>query len=142
VLETIVRSQDLPNGDGRERVLDWWASALDRDAKPRPEIERLGVYLRIRARMQEELATHPGSAVAAYWLSAAARAQGDLQAAWDAALAGWIRASLTPDRGVKLRDDLDRLVLRAIVPDRAKATAQTPENLRQQWEAFKERWKR
>jgi hypothetical protein len=92
--------------------------------------------------MQEELATHPGSAVAAYWLSAAARAQGDLQAAWDAALAGWIRASLTPDRGVKLRDDLDRLVLRAIVPDRAKATAQTPENLRQQWEAFKERWKR
>ena len=142
VLETIVRSQDLPAGDGRERVLDWWASALDREAKPRPEIDRQGVYLRIRARMQEELATHPGSAVAAYWLSAAARAQGDLQAAWDAALAGWIRASLTPDRGVKLRDDLDRLVLRAIVPDRAKATAQTPENLRQQWEAFKERWKR
>jgi tetratricopeptide (TPR) repeat protein len=142
VLETIVTSQDLPAGDARERVLDWWASALDRDAKPRPEIDRQGVYLRIRARMQEELSTHPGSAVAAYWLSAAARAQGDLQAAWDAALAGWIRASLTSDRGVALRDDLDRLVLRAIVPDRAKATAQTPENLRQQWEAFKERWKR
>jgi hypothetical protein len=142
VLETIVRSQELPAGDARERVLDWWASALDREAKPRPEIDRQGVYLRIRARMQEELATHPGSAVAAYWLSAAARAQGDLQAAWDAALAGWIRSSLTADRGAKLRDDLDRLVLRAIVPDRAKATAQTPENLRQQWEAFKERWKR
>ncbi len=90
--------------------------------------------------MEEELATHPGSGTAAYWLAAAARAQGDLQAAWDAALAGWVRAPLLADRGVALRADLDRLVLRAIVPDRAKATAQTPETLRQQWEQFKERW--
>ena len=29
-----------------------------------------------------------------------------------------------------------------IVPDRAKATAQTPESLRAQWEQFKERWRR
>ena len=114
-------------GDARERVLDWWASALDRDAKPRPEIERQGVYQRIRARMDEELATHPGSGAAAYWLAAAARAQGDLQAAWDAAQAGWVRAPLASDHGAALRADLDRLVLRAIVPDRAKATAQPPE---------------
>jgi hypothetical protein len=33
-------------------------------------------------------------------------------------------------------------VLRAIVPDRAKVTAQPPETLRQQWEVFKERWTR
>ena len=70
--------------------------------------------------MEDELATHPGSGAAAYWLAAAARAQGDLQAAWDAALAGWVRATLTVDRGAALRADLDRLVLRAIVPDRAK----------------------
>jgi hypothetical protein len=140
VLEPIVLNRDAVVGDARERVLDWWASALDRDAKPRPEIERQGVYERIRARMEEELAAHPGSSTAAYWLAAGARAQGDLQAAWDAALAGWVRSPLASDHGTALRADLDRLVLRAIVPDRAKATAQTPESLRQQWELFKQRW--
>jgi hypothetical protein len=140
VLDPIVRNPDLLFGDARERVLDWWATALDRDARPRPEIDRQGMYQRIRARMEEELAARPVSGTAAYWLAAAARAQGDLQAAWDAALAAWVRAPLTADRGVALRGDLDRLVLRAIVPDRAKVTAQTPESLRQQWESFKERW--
>jgi hypothetical protein len=140
VLDPIVRSPDLLTGDARERVLDWWASALDRDAKPRPEIDRQGVYQRIRARMEEELATRPGSGTAAYWLSAAARSQGDAQAAWDAALAAWVRAPLMLDHGVRLRADIDVLVLRAIVPDRAKATAQPPESLRQQWEQFKARW--
>jgi hypothetical protein len=140
VLDPIVRNHDLLVGDARERVLDWWASALDRDAKPRPEIDRQGVYQRIRLRMEEELAALPASGTAAYWLSAAARAQGDPLAAWDAALAAWVRAPLTLDRGVSLRADIDRLVLRAIIPDRAKVTAQTPETLVQQWEQFKERW--
>jgi hypothetical protein len=140
VLEPIVHNHDALAGDARERVLDWWASALDRDAKPRPEIERQGVYQRIRARMEDELAVHSASGTAAYWLAAAARAQGDVQAAWDAAMAAWVRAPLLPDRGVVLRGDLDRLVLRAIVPDRAKASAQTPDSLRQQWEAFKRNW--
>jgi hypothetical protein len=140
VLDPIVRNHDLLAGDARERVLDWWASALDRDAKPRPEIDRQGVYQRIRVRMEEELAALPVSGTAAYWLSAAARAQGDPLAAWDAALAAWVRAPLTLDRGVTLRADIDRLVLRAIIPDRAKVTAQTPETLLQQWDQFKERW--
>ena len=140
VLDPIVRNPDVLAGDARERVLDWWASALDRDAKPRPEIDRQGVYQRIRARMEDELSTRPVSGTAAYWLAAAARAQGDVQAAWDAAIAAWVRAPLTSDRGVTLRADIDRLVLRAIVPDRAKVTAQTPDSLRQQWEQFKERW--
>jgi len=142
VLDPIMRNPDLLAGDPRERVLDWWANALDRDAKPRPEIDRQGVYQRIRARMEEELAMRPASGTAAYWLAAAARAQGDVQAAWDAALAAWVRAPLTSDLGVTLRADIDRLVLRAIIPDRAKVTAQTPESLLQQWEQFKEKWKR
>jgi hypothetical protein len=142
VFDPVLLSPDLLSGDARERVLDWWASAIDRDAKPRSDPDRQGTYQRLRTRMEEELATHPGSATAAYWLAAAARAQGDLQAAWDAALAGWVRAPLASDHGAALRADLDRLVLRALVPDRAKATAQTPESLRQQWELFKERWNR
>ena len=90
--------------------------------------------------MEAELVARPGSAAAAYWVSAAARGQGDLQAAWDAAQAGWVRASMAPDRGTSLRADLDRLVLRGIVPERAKALAQPPDTLRQEWERFKERW--
>jgi hypothetical protein len=135
----LARDGSLPT-DARERVLDWWASALDRDARPRSDLERQGVYQKIRDRMTDELAGHPGSASAAYWLSAAARGQGDLQAAWDAAEAGWVRSGLAADRGVSLRADLDRLVLRGIVPDRARALAQPPEALRQDWERFKERW--
>jgi hypothetical protein len=92
--------------------------------------------------MEDELATHPGSAPASYWLAAAARAQGDLQAAWNAAQAGWVRAPLAADRGAALRADLDRLVSRGIVPDRAKGNAQQAETLRQQWEQFKERWQK
>jgi hypothetical protein len=142
VFDSVLLSGDLLSGDARERVLDWWATATDRDTRPRPEIDRLGAYQRVRTRMENELAGHQSSAAAAYWMAAAAQAQGDLQAAWDAAQAGWVRAPLTSDRGEALRADLDRLVLRAIVPDRAKATAQPPELLRLQWEQFKERWKK
>ena len=142
VFDSVLQGRDLLAGDARERVLDWWASALDREARPRADMDRQPFYQRIRSRMDGELATHSGSATAAYWLAAAARAQGDVQAAWDAAQAAWVRSALTSDRGAALREDLDRLVLRAIVPDRARATAQSPESLRAQWEQFKERWKK
>ncbi len=142
VFEPVLQSPDLLTVAARERVLDWWASALDRDTRPRSELDRRGAYQRVRARMDEELATHPGSAAAAYWLAASAHAQGDQQAAWDAALAAWVRAPLTSDRGAALRADLDTLILRAIIPDRAKQIAQTPESLRLQWEQFKDRWTR
>jgi hypothetical protein len=142
VFESILPTTELLLGDGRERVLDWWAESLERDTRPRPEIERRVVYQRIRSRMEDELGMHPNSSTAAYWLAAAARGQGDLQAAWDAAQAAWVRAPLATDKGVALRADVDRLVLRAIIPDRAKTTAQSAEMLRSQWEQFKERWKR
>jgi len=143
VFESVLQNRDAASADARDRVLDWWATAMDREAKPRPEMDRQSVYQRIRARMEDELALHPASATAAYWLAAAARAQGDHQAAWDSAEAGWVRSALAGgDGGAALRADLDRLVLRGIVPDRARATAQPPETLRAQWEQFKERWKR
>jgi tetratricopeptide (TPR) repeat protein len=143
VFDSVLQSRDSTTADARDRVLDWWATATDRETKPRPEMDRLTVYQRIRARMEDELALRPSSGTAAYWLAAAARAQGDHQAAWDAAQAGWVRSALAgPERGAELRNDLDRLVLRGIVPDRARATAQPPETLRSQWEQFKERWKR
>jgi tetratricopeptide (TPR) repeat protein len=143
VFDSVLQSRDSASTDARDRVLDWWATALDREAKPRPEMDRQTVYVRIRSRMEDELALRPASGTAAYWLAAAARAQGDQQTAWDAAQAGWVRSALAGgERGATLRADLDRLVLRGIVPDRARATAQSPDALRAQWEQFKERWRR
>jgi hypothetical protein len=126
----------------RERVLDWWASALDHEARPRSDIDRQPIYQRIRDRMRGELGKKPASTVASYWLSAAAAAQGDHQTAWDAAMAGWVRAPLAPDQGAALRSELDRLVSRQIVPQRARATAQPPDLVQQEWDDFKERWNR
>ena len=130
------------SAEARERVLDWWASATDREERARPDTERWTAYERIRARMQLEVTAHPGSATAAYWLAASSVGKGDAQAAWDAAEAGWVRAPLASDSGAILRVDLDRLVQRAIVPERARALAQPPDALLLEWERFKERWKK
>jgi hypothetical protein len=142
VFDSVLRGTDVIATEQRERVLDWWADALDHDARPRPDIDRQAVYRRVRARMDEELAMRPGNGVAAYWHAAAARGQGDLQAAWDAAQAAWVRAPFAADGGDKLRADLDDLMQRAIIPERAKLTGQPQQRLQSDWEQFKERWKK
>jgi tetratricopeptide (TPR) repeat protein len=141
VFDSVLQSSDLA-GDARDRVLDWWATAIDRDTRPRPEIDRLTVYQRVRGRLEDELSVHPASSTAAYWLAASARSQGDLQAAWDAAQAGWVRAPLSADHGAALRADLDRLMQRVIIPERAKVVAQPPDTLRAEWERFKSKWEK
>jgi hypothetical protein len=140
VFESVLVSGGDLADDARERVLDWWASALDQDARPRPEIERQTVYQRVRDRMVLELAANPASGTAPYWAAAAARGQGDLQAAWDAAQAAWVRAPLTHDHGLTLRHDLDVLVQKAIVPERARILGRAPDSLMTEWEAFKAMW--
>ena len=140
VFETVLDNGNALAAGSRDRVLDWWAIAVDRDAWFRPELGRESAYQRIRARMHDELTTRPGSSTAAYWLAAAARSQGDLQTAWDAVQAGWVRASLAVDRGAALRADLDRLMLVAIIPERARVLVQPAETLKLEWEKFKERW--
>jgi hypothetical protein len=111
--------------DERERVIDWWASALDREAQPRTEFERQAVYQRVRTKMQEELGATLTSATAV---------------SWEAAQAGWVRAPMASDRGAELRADIDRFVMTALVPERARALGQPPETLRTEWQRFKERW--
>ena len=131
--------------DARERALDWWATALDRQAQSLPLAERALVYPRITDRMEQELRRDAGSVTATYWLAASARGSGDPDRALAAASAGWVRASLGRDRGAALRADLDKLVMLAIIPDRA---ARVPARDRRQaaaamaaeWEAFKKNW--
>ena len=99
--------------------------------------------------MTEEIAEYPGSTAAGYWLAAAARASGDIERAWHAALAGWLRATLAEDRGAALRADLDRLVNQAIIPERAAKLAKADQSRRDpkaqtamsaEWDAFKKSW--
>jgi hypothetical protein len=134
--------EDALDADARERVLDWWASALDREARPRVDSERQVIYARIRERMRAELGAGTSSSAASYWLAAAALAQGDAQAAWNAALAGWVRAPLAPDQGAALRGDLDSLVERGIIPERAKLLEQSVEACKSEWEVFKSKWQK
>ncbi|MGE0703053.1 MAG: hypothetical protein AB7F99_03070 [Vicinamibacterales bacterium] len=129
-------------GEARDRLLDWWASATDRDARPRAEPERRRLYESVHERMRLELSANPASPVAAYWLAAAAAGQADWQRAWDEAQAAWVRAPLMSDSGAMLRPDLDRLVRRAIAPERAKATGRTAEELLAEWDAFTAKWSR
>jgi hypothetical protein len=91
--------------------------------------------------MEDELGGVTDSGTAAYWLAAAARGEGDLQGAWDAAQAAWVRAPLTAERADALRSDVDQLVVLGIVPDRARTLAQPVDSVRLQWEQFKERWR-
>ena len=76
---------------------------------------------------------------------AAARGVGDLERAWQAAIAGWVRARSAADGGAALRADLDRLVTQAIIPDRAtrlkiRDPRQAAGGMANEWTAFKEGW--
>src|SRR6202521_2111383 len=142
VFESVLAGGDHLAANARERVLDWWASALDRDARPRSDFERQAVYQKIRDRMQLEIGANPGSSAASYWLSAARWSPGHHQGAAGGAPPGWVRAPMASDRGAALRGDLDRLVQRGFIPERARALAQSPENLQQECEQFKGRWKK
>ena len=125
----------------RTLLLDWWASALDREAQSRPIERRIPVFERIVLRMEDELRTDPGSAPASYWLAVATRGAGDLERSWDAAIAGWVRASLDPETATAVRADLDRLVTQALIPERARQRpAGAAEALRDEWELIKSQW--
>jgi len=130
----------------RDRVLDWWATAIDRQAQEDPAY-RAALYQRIIDRMEAELRLQPGSTAASYWLAAAARSLGDTDRAWHAALAGYLRARVAPDRGVALRADLDRLVATAVIPERARQITSPTGDVKPaidamtaEWEQMKALW--
>ena len=130
----------------RALLLDWWATAMDRDAQRQQADHRAPIFERVIARMDEELRRDPGSAPANYWLAASARGAGHLDRAWHAAVAGWISANLTPESAQRLRTDLDRLVTDVLIPERARARPAREQSdaliaLRAEWESHKTQWK-
>lgn len=129
-----------------EAMLDWWGSAIERYADALDRDARSPAFIRLRDRMARELARNPSSAAAAYWIVVGTRGAGDPVDAWDAAIAGWVRARLAGARSATLRADLDKLMLEGIIPDRVRAMpadkrAQAESDLRADWAVVKERWK-
>jgi hypothetical protein len=130
----------------RDLLFDWWAASLDRQAQQGPETGRRVIYQRVLTGAEHELASHPGSLSAPYWLAASARGVDDLTRAAGAAIAGWIRAGSFGPRGSGLRADLDRLMRQVILPERARelVPASDPRPalalLQEQWEEIKAQW--
>jgi hypothetical protein len=146
VFDTALSRASTLGARDRIQLLDWWATAMDREAQRRPADRRTALFDRVITRMEEELRDDPGSAPANYWLVAAARGAGDVERAWDTAVAGWIRSGLTPDSAERLRADLDRLVTEALIVERART--RPPRELQEQmtalraeWDLVKKQWK-
>ena len=83
--------------DAHDRAVEWWAIALDAQAQAQPPDRSPAAYQRSVDADGAGAAARPGLGAAGYWLAAASRDAGDLERAWAAALAAWVRASLAPD---------------------------------------------
>lgn len=138
----------ITDAETRDRVFEWWATTLDHQAQFGPQSERRPLYTRLLTRAEEELTRREDSAVASYWLAAAAQGVEDLERAWGAAQAGWIHAGQLGTRGAQLRTDLDRLVRQVILPERARRMTQEGDPRAAldiyltEWEDIKKRWGR
>ena len=145
LFQTALNRSSLLGARDRMMLLDWWATALDREAQSRPVDRRRVVFERIGARMEEELRQDPGSWVANYWQAVALRGAGDIEGAWHAAVAG-VRSTLSPETTAELRTDLDRLVMQALIPERSRVMAvrdaqEAVGALRAEWDLLKQQWK-
>jgi hypothetical protein len=139
----LARASFLPP-QGRGQLLDWWANALDREAQSRAPDRRAPVFARVVTRMEQEIGGDPVSVTANYWLPAGIRGTGDLERAWDAVIAAWVRTSLDPQTAPAVRADLDRLAQTLAVersrqrPPREQAEAANA--LRAEWDNIKSKW--
>ena len=145
IFDSALGRASMLNAAERARLIDWWATALDRQAQAQPADRRLPIFTRIVDRMQQELRDDPGSANANYWLVVGIRGVGDLDRAWDAAIAGWVRATLGSDAS-GLRTKLDRVVVDALIPERARVRPVREQQdaaaaMRTEWEKIKSEWR-
>jgi hypothetical protein len=146
IFESAMEIAPAAGETARESVLDWYGSAMERWAAPYVTSRRAVMLARLVTRMESEQAKNPGSRAASYWLSAGLRAQGELDRAWQAAIAAWVRAPIAGNNALALRADIDRLVLEGIIPDRGKEAPEGEREgretaLRAEWELVKQKWK-
>ena len=144
IFETALAQGFLLTRKERLQLLDWWANALDRSAQARPADRRGPLFERVLRRMEDELQRDPENPVANYWLAAAARGAGDIERAWDAAIAAWVRTRQITDGADLVRSDLDRLMADAIIPERGRSRKDALDAarvMRDEWNLIKEQWK-
>ena len=146
IFESAMEIAPAAGENARESVLDWYGSAMERWAAPYVTSRRAVMLTRLVSRMEIEQAKNPGSRAASYWLAAGLRAQGELDRAWQAAIAAWVRAPIAGASAQALRADIDRLVLEGIIPDRGKEAPEGEREgrqtaLRAEWELVKQKWK-
>ena len=103
-----------------DKLLEWWASTLSRVAETYTGPARKDAYAAMLSDVRAELQRNPLSRPTVYWSVVAARGVGDFDSAWNAAVAGWIRAGSEPE-GKQLRADLDRFVVQTLIPERSQA---------------------
>ncbi|MDO8834605.1 MAG: hypothetical protein Q7V01_03375 [Vicinamibacterales bacterium] len=147
LFEAALARSDSGQAVARDRMLDWWAQSLDRTAMGGAGDSRVRIYARIVSKMEREMERVPDSGAVIYWLAAAARGAGDLDRAWQAARAGWIRSKVSWGGGEQVRVDLDRLVTNAIIPERARLQPAagdgrriSAEEMQAEWDALKRLW--
>lgn len=146
MLETGLQRAAVAAPDIAEAMLEWWGSAVERKASGLTPDLRKAHFTRLAQRMSEQLARMPSSLAASYWSVVGLRGSGELDRAWDAAVAAWVRARLAGERAADLRADLDRLVVQGVIPDRVGRLAQesrpaAESQMKAEWELVKERWK-
>jgi hypothetical protein len=132
-----------------EKLLEWWGSTMSRLAESLTGDARKQAYERFRSEVRLELERDPLSAPATYWIVVSSRGAGDFDGAWNAAVAGWIRAGGQPD-GRQLRSELEVFVMQTLIPERAqsrtgqrldaKATMTEIAALNEEWRAITTRW--
>ena len=132
-----------------DKLLEWWASTLSRVVETHTGAARTDAYTGMLSVVRAELDRNPLSRPAMYWSVVAARGAGDFEGAWNAAVAGWIRAGAQPE-GTQLRADLDSFVTQTLIPERAqartgqrldaRATQAETETLTEQWRALGQNW--
>ena len=146
VFDTALSQSFLLSPQERLRLLDWWAHAMNQSAQTRPAERRAMIFERLMQRMDDEIHRDPSSPVANYWLAVAARGIGDIERAWDAATAAWVRSSLAPETSAQVREDLDLFVTKMLVPDRVRLRGgREPQEIArvmlEEWEQVKQQWK-
>ncbi len=131
-----------------EKLVVWGGASTSRLAESLTGEARKRVYETLRSSARTELERNPLSRPAIYWTVVSSRGAGDLEGAWGAAVAGWIRAG--PPDGAPLRADLERFVTQTLIPERAQArTGQRLDAkptvveigaLTEEWRALTARW--
>ena len=132
-----------------EKLVEWWAATLSKVAEALTGSARKEAYLAMRSAVREELDRNPLSRPATYWTVVSRRGTGDLDGAWNAAVAGWIRVGSQPD-AKEFRGDLERFVTQTLIPERAqlrtgqrldsRATMSEIAVMNEEWRAIAARW--